>query len=253
MKKLLLLILSTMSFSVLAQPWSSNGVCDFVDGQQWNNGGAKGCACTWYSVENGDTILNCAFGDCGQSDLLECVYDCNGHNGNTTDMVARECDGTASPICWFNGGGGSAGELFCQGIALPVELIGFEAFPRNGYNELSWATISEYNASHYLVQRSSDGFNYMTFATLPAAGTSTETLHYRAIDLTPKPIINYYRLVQYDFDGVYEIYEVVTVDNRSKDDRIVKKINLLGQSVDESYKGLVIIYYDNGEIEKVIQ
>jgi len=246
-------MLITLSTWVNAQPWSPSGTCDFTDGQQWNNGGAKGCACTWYSVEGTDTVLNCAFGDCGQSALYECVYDCNGHNGYTTDNVPRQCDGTASPICWFNGGGGAAGELFCQGIALPIELIEFEGYPENGYNELTWITASEYNASHYLLQQSADGFNYMTFATLPAAGNSTQTLHYRAMHLNPEPVVNYYRLVQYDFDGVYEVFEVISIDNRVRENKIIKRVNLLGQVVDENYSGLIIIYYDDGEIEKRIQ
>ena len=80
MKNLLLVLGLLLSFNLMAQPWTSDGICDFTDGQQWNNGGAKGCACTWYSVVGTDTILNCAFGDCGQNALLECVYDCNGHN-----------------------------------------------------------------------------------------------------------------------------------------------------------------------------
>ena len=118
---------------------------------------------------------------------------------------------------------------------------------------MTWSTASEYNASHYLLQQSSDGFNYMTFATLPAAGNSSQTLYYNAMHLNPEPVVNYYRLVQYDFDGVYEVFEVISIDNRVRSSKIIKKVNLLGQEVDDTYEGLVIIYYDDGEIEKRIQ
>ena len=102
MKTLLFLLLPLATF---AQPWSPSGTCDFTDQTQWNNGGAKGCACTWYDAQGN---LNCAFGDCGQNALFECVYDCNGHNGYATDQAPRQCDATATPLCWYNGGGGNA-------------------------------------------------------------------------------------------------------------------------------------------------
>lgn len=236
----------------LAQPWSASGTCDFTDGQQWNNGGAKGCACTWYSVSGTDTTLNCAFGDCGQNALYECVYDCNGHNGYATDMVARVCDGTANPVCWFNGAG-SAGELFCAGLALPIELIEFKG-EKDGYNNvLTWVTASEYNADFYLLQNSTNGVDFYTVAFLPAAGNSTTTLNYRAIHLSPELKLNYYQLIQYDFDGKFEAFDIIAIDNRIEERVIIKKINMLGQDVDEYYQGLVIIYYDDGTIDKKIQ
>jgi hypothetical protein len=249
MKNLLLFAFSAILNLSIAQPWSPSGTCDFTDGQQWNNGGAKGCACTWYSVEGTDTVLNCAFGDCGQNALYECVYDCNGHNGYTTDNIPRQCDGTANPVCWFNGAG-SAGELFCQGIALPIELIDFVGVKMNGYNQLTWRTASEYNASHYSIQQSTDGYNWMTFAFLPAAGNSTIELKYNAMHLSPEPVVNYYRLIQYDFDGKYEMFEIISIDNRSKEERIVKTINTIGLEVDENYRGIIINIFEDGSIER---
>jgi len=248
MKNFIYLIL-LLTFNAYGQPWSPSGTCDFTDGQQWNNGGAKGCACTWYNVSGTDTILNCAFGDCGQNALYECVYDCNGHNGYATDMIQRQCDGTANPVCWFNGAG-SAGELFCQGLALPIELIEFKGEAMDGYNKLTWVTASEYNASHYSIQQSTDGENFMTFAFLPAAGNSTMTLHYNAMHLNPENKVNYYRLVQYDFDGRFEVFETIAIDNRIKDKNIVKRCNMLGEEVNDSYTGFVIYMYEDGTTEK---
>jgi hypothetical protein len=241
MKTLLFLLLP---LATLAQPWSSDGICDFIDQQQWNNGGAKGCACTWYSTDGMDTTLNCAFGDCGQSDLLECVYDCNGHNGNATDQIPRQCDATADPICWFNGGGASAGEEFCLGIALPVELIELKGFPKENTNIIKWSTATEYNVSHFTIERSYDGINYEHVATLIASGFTTINSNYRVIDLVPYAGISYYKLTEYDFDGYLEILGVVAVNNYPR--KIIKTTDMMGRDIDPTtYNGLIITLYDD--------
>ena len=100
MKNIFLLLLIFISNISLSQPWTADGICDFTSGQQWNSSPSIPCACTWLSLNaTNDTVINCAFGDCGQSDFLECLYDCNGHNGNTTDQIQRSCTG-ADPLCW---------------------------------------------------------------------------------------------------------------------------------------------------------
>lgn len=215
MKNILLLVLSTISFSLIAQPWSSNGVCDLVDGTQWNNGGAKGCACTWYSVENGDTILNCAFGDCGQSDLLECVYDCNGHNGNTTDMIQRECDATATPFCWYNGGGGDAGEQYCLGIVLPVELINFSGYAHPNYNEINWTTLSEIDNDYFIISYSNNGMTFEELIRVGGAGTTTQEQNYTFRHTSPINGVNYYKLEQIDYNGESKEYPIISINNNT--------------------------------------
>lgn len=245
----LLAILYTPSLS-FSQPWTSNGTCDFTDGVQWNSGGSTPCACTWYSVSGTDTTLNCAFGDCGQSDILECVYDCNGHNGNPTDMVVRQCDATATPYCWFQGAGSTAGFDYCQGIALPVEFMGMEGYTNGIQNFIEWSTASEYNSSHYIVERSDNGENFEFVATIPSSGTTTLQSNYRAIDMSPLKGISYYKLTQYDYDGAYEVLGVISIDIRPKE--VSKIINLMGQEVDRYYEGVKIIIFEDGTTIKTL-
>lgn len=196
----------------LSQPWTSNGACDYTDGQQWNNGGAKGCACTWYSVSGVDTILNCAFGDCGQSDILECIYDCNGHNGEPTDMVPRTCDATADPVCWFQGGG-SAGELFCGAIALPIELYEFWGSAVDSYNEIYWTTVSELDNDYFVVSYSKDGYDFKDIGTIDGAGTTNQEQKYRFIHGNAERGVSYYKLKQVDYNGVYEEFHIISINN----------------------------------------
>ena len=217
MKRLLLLILLTSTLSY-AQPWSPSGTCDFTDQTQWNNGGAKGCACTWYDSEGN---LNCAFGDCGQNALYECLYDCNGHNGYATDQTPRQCDATASPYCWYNGGGGNAGELYCQGITLPIELLDFWGQSTENYNEIHWETNSELDNDYFIISYSSNGVEFNELIRVDGAGTTTTPQSYYFRHGNPIYGTSYYKLTQVDYNGESEEFPVIAINNKKMDSQYV--------------------------------
>ena len=50
-------------------------------------------------------------------------------------------------------------------------------------------------------------------------------LYYSFIEPCPLPIINYYRLVQYDWDGEFEIYGPIAIDNRKFSEKAVIQQN----------------------------
>lgn len=243
MKKIIVILL--LPFGVFCQPWSSNGVCDLVDGQQWNNGGSTGCACTWYSL---DGFLNCAFGDCGQSDLLECLYDCNGLNGNPTDQMSRVCDASSVPICWFQGGG-SAGKLFCESV-LPAEFLYMRGFSYGVENVIEWGVSSEHDVSHYEVRGSDDGQVFYYVSTVVSMGETSLESNYRVIDATPSSGITYYSVDRYDINGEVHNLGVVSIDRSLEEvDRI---INMLGQDVTIDADGIKLIIYKSGAIVRVL-
>ena len=222
MRKLLYLSILFICFAyndVLSQSWVSNGICDLVDGQQYSNGNTTGCACTWYSIDilSGDTTLNCAFGNCGQSYLEECAFDCNGHGGASTLSVARTCDATADPVCWFQGGG-SAGELFCGTIALPIELYQFWGSVVDSHNEIQWVTSSEIDNDYFELHHSIDGVTFTLLTEMQGAGNSTTTSNYRFLHFNPKRGVNYYRLTQVDFNGDRTEYTSIAITNKSDND-----------------------------------
>jgi hypothetical protein len=220
MKKLsrLLIILTLLIYSksnkALSQPWTSNSACDLTNGVQWNNGGATPCACTWYSVSGIDTTLNCAYGDCGQAAFDECIDDCNGHNGNPTDMVPRTCDATASPICWYQGAGNTAGADFCAGIALPIELYEFGGESINGINEIYWKTASEIDNDYFVISYSTDGISFIDLVEIQGAGTSITQQNYVFRHINPKIGIGYYKLKQVDYNGEYKEYTIISITNK---------------------------------------
>ena len=138
------------------------------------------------------------------------------------------------------------------GTPLPIELISFEGHDHEGCNHLDWVTASEANTDYYDVEWSRDAYVWESLGTLPAAGNSNMNLYYNFVDELPLPIVNYYRLVQYDWDGMYEIFDPIAIDNRKREKRIVKYVNISGQEVDPQYTtGLVIGILEDGSTIKV--
>ena len=220
MRKLLYLSILFICFAyndVLSQSWVSNGICDLVDGQQYSNGNTTGCACTWYSIDilSGDTTLNCAFGNCGQSYLEECAFDCNGHGGAPTLSVARTCDATAVPVCWFQGGG-SAGELFCGSIALPIEMGDFWGESTTEGNVLYWTTITELDNDYFNLSYSQDGIDFIVLTQIKGAGSSQSPKNYRFIHTSPLVGVGYYKITQFDYNGESEEFPIIAINRLIK-------------------------------------
>ncbi len=111
------------------------------------------------------------------------------------------------------------GPLFCPTFSdfspLPVTWLYFFG----SYNEqlgavqLSWATATEINSSHFEVEQSYDGEQYDFIGRLPAAGYSTTAKRYTAIDDHPGTV-NYYRIKQVDWDGDFSYSNTIVVYSR---------------------------------------
>ena len=100
-------------------------------------------------------------------------------------------------------------ELGCQGsvsadficLKTPIELQVFSGRVETEGNFLFWLTATEANSHHFTLQRSTDGINFQTIATVAAAGNSTTTRQYEWLDKTALAGLSYYRLLQTDADG----------------------------------------------------
>jgi hypothetical protein len=139
------------------------------------------------------------------------------------------------------------------GIALPIELISFEAkMNTNKQVDIFWATASELNNDFFTIERSADGVNWEIVTTATGAGNSIYRIDYAAYDSRPLSGISYYRLKQTDFDGAFEYSNIVSVFNGNEAVQLIKVINILGQEVEQNTKGLVILVFSNGETLKII-
>ncbi|MFT3886193.1 MAG: hypothetical protein QM724_12435 [Flavobacteriales bacterium] len=98
----------------------------------------------------------------------------------------------------------------CTPLVLPVELLFLQAEPRTHAVDLSWATASEHNSSHFVVEHSRDALDFAPISEVSAAGDSQQRVDYFFADAAPAKGINYYRLKQVDRDGSFHYSNVVS-------------------------------------------
>ena len=98
-------------------------------------------------------------------------------------------------------------------VVLPIELVSFQANCKEDNTvSVTWTTASEHNTSHYVVEKSRDGINWSVLGQTAAAGNSTQLLNYEMIDSEKAIGTTYYRLTQFDNDGVFEVFDPVSVN-----------------------------------------
>jgi len=108
-----------------------------------------------------------------------------------------------------------------DGNPLPVELINFKAYLHNGQTFLTWLTATEYNNSHFEIERSGNMIDFTKIGIVYSKaqnGSSTQVIDYAYTDDAPKTGTNYYRLKQVDFNGLYSYSEVVSVTSNKEND-----------------------------------
>jgi hypothetical protein len=143
-------------------------------------------------------------------------------------------------------------ELTRTGGPLPVELTQFEADGYPQWNVIKWVTASEQNSDYFSLESSTDGETWKEIAKRPASGNSTQDIKYSWIDYTQKEL-TYYRLVQFDIDGKFEVYGPIPV-GKTTSKKVVKYINTMGQEINLlTTTGLVIEVYSDGTTKKVIR
>jgi hypothetical protein len=112
--------------------------------------------------------------------------------------------GTSTGFSWFGAGSGNNNPL-------PVELVSFSGVCDNGLINLTWQTASEFNSSHFDVEKSRDGENWQVLTKIQSAGTSNELITYQTADHSAIDGNNYYRLRQVDIDGTDKVYDPINV------------------------------------------
>lgn len=96
-------------------------------------------------------------------------------------------------------------------VTLPVKLSAFNAlFSTDKKARLSWTTVSEINASHFVVERSLNGQDYQDAGTVFAYGSENARTEYQFqenLSAINAPVV-YYRLRCVDLDSKTEYSEV---------------------------------------------
>jgi hypothetical protein len=91
-----------------------------------------------------------------------------------------------------------------QGGPLAVSWLSFTGWQQQDDVLLKWATESEVNANHFIIERSVDGINFKAIQRVNAAGGINTTTNYGHIDAKAALLGSYrlyYRLKKVDADG----------------------------------------------------
>ncbi|MEO8068575.1 MAG: hypothetical protein ABI599_12840 [Flavobacteriales bacterium] len=94
---------------------------------------------------------------------------------------------------------------------LPVHLLDFKADAGTTTVQLHWATASETDNDHFLVERSADGDSFAPIGAVDAAGTTAMETNYAHTDASPLRGMNYYRLKQVDTNGTFTYSNTIAV------------------------------------------
>lgn len=96
---------------------------------------------------------------------------------------------------------------------LPIELLTFEAKKVEQRTTINWSTASEENNAYFQLLRSTDGIHWKELGRIEGAGNSSLTQHYNYTDQNPFAGNNYYKLVQFDYDGSSSTSNVLVVEH----------------------------------------
>lgn len=162
---------------------------------------------TWTAIANGvngtyNYSLTVNPGGLNTAALSGSLYDALEKDGT---FLTNACDGgfgnyTATDLNSFStirliGGATSA---------LPIMLGSFSGRKAAAADVLEWTTLSEKNSAGFNLSYSRDGITFIPLAKVNSQapnGTSEALLSYAAINNSPMPGHNYYRLEQVDIDG----------------------------------------------------
>ena len=95
-------------------------------------------------------------------------------------------------------------------IILPLQWLGFTAVNCSGDACLEWQTENEQNTSHFEIEKSTDGSNFIKIQS-QTSKNSPGRHSYNTTDRTPVFGSNFYRIKQVDLDGTYAYSNIVSV------------------------------------------
>ncbi|HOZ76675.1 MAG TPA: T9SS type A sorting domain-containing protein [Ferruginibacter sp.] len=101
------------------------------------------------------------------------------------------------------------------GLPLPLKLISFKVVLQNKNPFLSWVTSKEVNVSHFEIERSTNGIQFTTVASVASQAGSVDKA-YRFTDVAALDGINYYRLKMIDRDGKFSYSYIIKIDAGKK-------------------------------------
>lgn len=136
-----------------------------------------------------------------------------------------------------------------------IDLIYFSVVKSGSNNKLKWSTATEYNNDFFTIEKSINGVDYEIIGLKEAIGNSNEQSNYLLIDKDVTSVINYYRIKHADINGQVSVLDELVLDSSSSrtTKEVVSVVNILGEEVNNNFRGEVIIIYIDGSSVRIIQ
>jgi hypothetical protein len=134
-------------------------------------------------------------------------------SGYSVSMPNANTVGIGAPL--NDGNGAESGHVRVYNIAalaLPIELLSFNAIGEGEHVKIYWSTANEINNDYFTIFRSKDGLIFEQIGTAQAAGNSSVVLNYVFYDEHPFEGSSYYKLKQTDFNGKYTYSDIKHVN-----------------------------------------
>jgi hypothetical protein len=96
---------------------------------------------------------------------------------------------------------------------LPVELISFNGTAEGSHNSIYWKSAVETNFSHYELESSEDGIEFLKISSVNPLGNVTTFNTYNYLDFYRYSPITYYRLKMIDLDYTFKYSNIISVEN----------------------------------------
>ncbi len=178
------------------------------------------------------------------------LEDANTSNATINGILYAQFNGVTS----FSGGTAASG--VGPSDPVPVGLLSFNAQRSAKVNLLNWTTTQEINSGSFIIERSTDGRNFVPVGEVTAAGNSTININYSFIDNTPARGINFYRLKVVERNGSSRYSAVRSVRNEGTADiavypNPVRDMMMVNITSDRTDRAIITITDMNGKVLQV--
>lgn len=122
------------------------------------------------------------------------------------------------------GGGYDIGAYEFSGGMLPLYLLSFNAIALNDRVEITWTTASNHNHTHFDIEKSINGKDFISIGKIEENSYSTDKEDYSYTDQWPANGTNFYRLKQTNPDGSFEYSNIVSIHYKNGESKVDIKI-----------------------------
>lgn len=163
-------------------------------------------------------------------------FDVTAQTGSVTFPAAGTWYNYLNPPQTFAATGGSQSFTLQPGeyrvylnsfVVLPVTVTNFNGRNNGNSNTLTWLVENETNLLRYELQRSENGSNFTSIASIPATGSHS----YSHTDSDLKLPVYYYRLKSIDTDGTYAYSAIVKLNGPVKNISLSATPNPFGNTM----------------------